>query len=136
MRLSFLVSDEKRSTIVDTVSPLEPVGVEWKTTLLTNVTNGVRLDWSFVNGGDKSVTGRYVAQLDGNKVDGQFTLDQGQSRNFYADFGFKPAADVVRKRMEASITLEVGGRSFEFTRHLEATRDIFLGEKIALSNYD
>jgi len=136
MRLSFLIADEDQSSIIDSVSALEPVGVEWKTDLLTNVTNSVRLDWSFVNGSDKAVTGRYVAQLDGNRTDGQFTLDQGQSKSFYADFGFAPRADVVRQKMEASITLEVGGRSFEFNRHIEATRDLFLTEKVALSNYD
>ena len=136
LRLSYLIADEDQSSIVDAVSPLEPVGVEWKTDLLTNVTNSIRLDWSFVNGSDKAVTGRYVAQLDGNRTDGQFTLDQGQSKSFYADFGFAPRADVVRQKMDASITLEIGGRSFEFTRHIEATRDLFLTEKVALSNYD
>jgi len=136
IRLSFLVADEDQSSIIDSISALEPVSVEWKTDLLTNVTNSVRLDWSFVNGSDKAVTGRYVAQLDGNRTDGQFTLDQGQSKSFYADFGFAPGADVVRQKMEASITLEVGGRSFEFNRHIEATRDLFLTEKVALSNYD
>lgn len=136
MRFSYLVVDEKDSAIMDVVTPLEPVGVEWVTTQLTDVTNALRLDWRFVNGGANAVNGRYRMDLDGKRVDGQFSLDQGETKRFYAEFAFAPDEGVIRQKIPASITLEVGGRSYTFNREIEATRDLFLGEKVALTTLD
>ena len=136
LRISYLVVDEEHSGIVDVVTPLLPVGVEWNTTLLTNVTDQIRVEWTLLNRSAKSQNVRYVMQSGNQKIDGSVQLDQGQSGRRYANLNFKPRQGIIRQKLPVKLSVDVGGRITEFTREIEMTRDLFLGERVALSNED
>lgn len=136
LRLSYLVAEEEHSGIVDVVTPLLPVGISWNTTLLTNVTDQLQIEWTMENKSPKLANVRYQLELGAQKTDGQVALDQGQSSRRFAKFPFNPRPDVVREKIPVKLTLDVDGRTYEFSREIEATRDLFLTERIALSNQD
>jgi lysophospholipase L1-like esterase len=136
LRLSYLVVDEEHSGLVDVVTPLLPIGVEWNTTVLTNVTDQLRIEWTLLNRSAKAQNVRYVIQSGNQKIDGSVQLDQGQSGRRYANINFKPRQGIVRQKLPLKLIVDVGGRTTEFHREIEMTRDLFLGERVALSNAD
>jgi lysophospholipase L1-like esterase len=136
LRLSYLVVDEQQSGLVDLVTPLLPIGVEWNTTLLTNVTDQIRVEWTLVNKSSKAQNVRYKIVSGRQSIDGSVQLDQGQSGRRYANIKFTPRPGVIRQKLPLKLVVDVAGRSTEFAREIEMTRDLFLGERIALSNSD
>ena len=134
LRLSFLAVDEQRSSIVDVVTPLLPIGVEWNTTLLTNVTDQIRIEWTLINRSAKPQNVRYVIQSGNQRLDGSVQLDRGQSGRRYANISFRPRKGVIRQKLPIQLSVDAGGRITDYTREIEMTRDLFLGERVALSN--
>ncbi|MCB1091318.1 MAG: hypothetical protein KDL87_07300, partial [Verrucomicrobiae bacterium] len=137
LRLSYFVIDESGSRLLDLVTRLEPVAVEWVSQTFQDVTNSLRFEWQFLNGVQASARGKYRIGM-GEAVSGwvPFELDPLGSKRFQATFPFKPVEGSARFKMPVFIDIEMGGKTLSFPRELEAIRDISLGQRVALSTYD
>ncbi|NOY01081.1 MAG: hypothetical protein GXP30_15345 [Verrucomicrobia bacterium] len=134
LQFSFLSADADGSRVLDVTPVLEPVAVTWKEGQQVGVKDGVRLDWRFVNGQDRPVKGNYEINLGGRKASGKFEIQAKGQKDFFAEFPINEKDEVVRFKEEVVLRVSVGGKSFVFHREIEATRDLFLGEKMALSH--
>lgn len=134
LRLSYFVVDESGSNLLDVVTRVEPVAVEWISQVFRKVSDGVRFEWQFVNGLAQATRGRYRIGM-GEAVSGwvAFDLDPLGSKRFQASFPFKPVEGAARFKTPVFIDVEVGGKTFSFPRELEAVRDLSLGQRVALS---
>ncbi len=132
--VSFLVADANGSRVLDLAPFLEPVGVTWKEGQRVGVKDGVRLDWRFVNSEKQAVDGSYEIKMGGRKASGKFALPSGSQKDFFAEFPISEKEDVFRFKETVQLTVTVGGRSFVFFREVEATQDLYLGEKVALAH--
>lgn len=129
---SFLMADAKGSRVLDAVPVLEPVAVTWKEGQQLRVKDGIRLDWSFLNGQDKAINGTYEIEMGGKKAAGKFVLESKGKEDFFAEFPINEEEDVVRFKEGVVLRVTVDGKSFVFHREIEAVRDLYLGEKTAL----
>ncbi len=134
LQFSFLSADVGGSRLLDVTPILEPVAVTWKEGQQVGVKDGIRLDWRFVNGQNQPVKGNYEINLGGRKASGKFEIQAKGKKDFFAEFPINEKDDVVRFKEGVVLRVSVGGKSFVFHREVEATRDLFLGEKTALSH--
>ena len=132
--LSYLVADSKGSRVLDVAPLLEPVAVTWKEGQQLGVRDGIRLDWRFVNGRNKPVSGSYDIKMGERKASGKFELKADGVKDFFAEFPINEKDDVLRFKEEVELRVKVGGKEFVFFREVEATRDLYLGEKVAMAH--
>ncbi len=137
LRLSYFIVDESRSRLVDVVTRLDPVAVEWTQQRFDQVTDSVRFEWRFVNGGSDDTSGRYRIGM-GEKAVSKwvpFDLPGLGAKKFEATFPFTPPNGAVRFKTGVFIEIDVDGKQFTFPRELEAVRDVALSQRTALSKY-
>lgn len=132
--VSFLFAEATRSRVVDTSPVLEPIAVTWKEGLQVGVKSGVRLDWQFKNGQKKAVKGTYEIIMGARKAAGNFELKADAQKDFFAEFPINEKAEVNSFKESVQLKVSVGGKSFVFFREVEVVRDLYLGEKVALSH--
>lgn len=137
LRLSYFVVDEAGSRLLDVVSRLEPVSVEWLSQTFQDITDGVRFEWQFSNGAPEAMRGKYRIGM-GEAISGwvPFELDPLGMKKFQATFPFKAPEGAARFKSSVFVDVEVGGKTFTFPRELEASRDVTLGQRIALSDFE
>ncbi len=136
IRFPFILADEKQSCVLTATSPVLPVGVIWQTGLDMTVTDKIRLTWRFVNPGKEPVEGTYRISLGDSNAGGRFSIEPGGDRKFFAEFNFRPEPGMVRQRMPVDLNVETAGRKFDFNRDMEVTKDLVLGEVVALSQFE
>lgn len=132
--LSFLVADAKGSRVLDLAPVLEPVAVTWKEGQSLAVKDGIRLDWRFVNASKQAVSGSYEIRMGERKASGEFDLQGEGQKDFFAEFPIAEKAEVIRFKEAVELQVTVAGKSFVFFREVEATQDLYLGEKVALAH--
>ena len=132
-QFSFLVADSEGSKLLDVTPILEPVAVTWKEGQVVGVKDGIRLDWRFNNAQSQPVKGNYEIKLGARKASGKFEIKSQGQKDFFAEFPISEKEDVMRFKEGVELRVVVGSKSFVFHREIEATRDLYLGEKTALS---
>ena len=137
LRLSYFVVDEDGADLLDAVTRIQPVGAMWTQQRFNEITDSIRIEWRFVNGLNEPIEAKYRIGL-GNAVSDpvDFQLPPLGANIFEARFPFKPPAGAVRLKYPLHLEIEANGVKYSFHRELEAHRDIGLGERIALSQYD
>ncbi len=136
LRLSYFVVDEERSRLMDVVTRLQPVSVEWTQQTFDGLVKDIRFEWRFVNGAAGDTRGRYRIGM-GEAVSGwvSFELPGLGAKKFEATFPFAVPEGAARYKTGVFVEVEVDGKSFVYPRVLEAVRDVGLGQRIALTNY-
>ena len=128
-RFSFFVEDSARSELVDLPLRIGPITAVWKSRQFLNVDNRIRVEWDLVNGTDKPVSGTFQVGY-GNKV-GQptnFSASPLGTKAVFSLFDFVPEPGVDQFQRDIWIQVEVDGVVTRFSREMEATRDLVLGE--------
>lgn len=132
----FVVEDMFRAEFVNLPLRVEPVSLSWKSLGLADVTDQVGLKWELVNGSDQAVSGTYQIGMGRAVSDATpFSLSPLGTRTFGANFDFDPPAGVDQFQEDLWIEVEVDGRRIRFDREMEATRDLALGETMALRSW-
>ena len=136
LRLSYFIVDEQGSRIEDLVTRLAPVSIDWTQQVFQDLSDGVRFEWQFVNGISDTLNAKYRIGM-GEAVSGwvPFNLDGLGAKKFQATFPFTAPKDAVRMKTQVFVEVEVDGKKFTFPRELEATQDVGLGQRIALSKF-
>ncbi|MDF1849413.1 MAG: SGNH/GDSL hydrolase family protein [Verrucomicrobiales bacterium] len=128
-RFSFFVEDSFRSELVDLPLRIGPITAVWKSRQFLNVDDRIRVEWDLVNGTDKPVSGTFQVGY-GDKV-GQptnFSASPLGTKTVFSLFDFVPEADLDQFQRDIWIQVDVGGVVTRFSREMEATRDLVLGE--------
>ncbi len=131
---SFLLADAGSSRVIDTAPVLEPVAVTWNEGIQVGVKSGVRLAWRFNNGQKKTLAGDYEIKMGERKAAGKFQLDANSEKDFFAEFPINEKDEVFSFKETVQLKVRVEGKTFVFFREVEATRDLKLGEKVALAH--
>lgn len=137
LRLSYFIVDEERSRLMDVVTRLAPVSIEWTQQRFDNVKNDLRYEWRFVNGSTDNIAGRYRIGM-GEKAVSKwvpFELPGLGAKKFEATFPFSAPKGAARVKTGMFVEIDVDGKQFTFPRELEAIRDVGLSERVALSRY-
>lgn len=128
-RFSFLVEDSIRSELVDLPLRIGPISPVWKSRQFLNVENRIRVEWDLVNGTDKPVSGTFQVGY-GSKV-GQptsFSASPLGTKTVFSVFDFVPPDGVEQFQRDIWIQVDVDGVVNRFSREMEATRDLAIGE--------
>jgi len=134
-RFSFLLENVYGTEVVELPLRLGPVTALWKSRQFVNVTDRIRIEWDLVNGSDKAISGTFQVGL-GDKV-GQptpFSVSPLGTKAVFSLFDFA-SLDADRFQRDVWIQLEVNGVVTRFSRELEATRDMVLGEEMAMDSW-
>lgn len=132
MRFSFVVEDGSKTEFLE-LPPLlsEPISVNWKTQQAGDFTNQFQVDWEFRNGLSKTLNGTYRIGL-GDTVDApkSFSLDPLGAKSIAIKLPFNPPSNAHCFQRELFLDVEIDGKTYRYSRELEATRDLVLGEKV------
>lgn len=136
LRLSYFVVDEEGSRLMDAVTRLRPLSVEWTQQIFGGLEKDIRYEWRFVNGAAEDTKGRYRIGM-GEAVSGwvPFDLPGLGAKKFEATFPFAVPEGATRFKTSVFVEVEVDGKTFVFPRVLEAVRDIGLGQRTSLAAY-
>ncbi len=133
VRFPFVIEDGYKSEFVDLALRVGPISVTWKSKQYINIANRLRIDWDFANGTDETVSGSYRIGM-GRQSDEAtaFSVAPLGRRSFSAVFPFDPPQGVDRFQSEVFVEVQIGGDRYRFSREMEASRDLALGEKLPM----
>ncbi len=130
---SFVLEDSVGSEIIDIPVRIGPVAATWKSLQFVNVSDKMRVDWDLVNGTDKAITGTFqVGMADTVGQPTEFSISPLGTKTVFSVFDFKAPEGISVFQQDLWIQLEVEGKTVRFSREMEASRDIVLGEDVAL----
>ncbi|MDF1863029.1 MAG: hypothetical protein P1U87_22625, partial [Verrucomicrobiales bacterium] len=135
-RFSFFLENVYSSEVVELPLRIGPVTAVWKSRQFINVTDQIRVEWDLVNGTDKAVSGTFQVGM-GEKV-GQptsFSVSPLGTKSVFSLFDFVALESQSRFQRDIWIQLDVNGTVTRFTREMEATRDLVLGEAMDLASW-
>lgn len=133
VRFSFFVEDTVRSQLIDVPVRLAPVTALWKSRSFVNVSDKMRVEWDLVNGSDKAVSGTFqVGMVDRVGQPTEFSISPLGTKSVFSIFDFEPPEGVYLFQQDLWIQLEVEGRVVRFSREMESSRDLVLGEEVEM----
>jgi hypothetical protein len=135
-RFSFFLENVYSSEVVELPLRIGPVTAVWKSRQFINVTDQLRVEWDLVNGTDKAISGTFQVGM-GEKV-GQptsFSVSPLGTKSVFSLFDFVALESQSRFQRDIWIQLDVNGIVTRFTREMEATRDLVLGEEMELASW-
>lgn len=131
-RFSYLISDDTHTELQDSVTRLDPIAVDWVSKAMTDMTDSVQIQWTFMNGTKEALKGNYTFYFGEEKADGTFELPPVGSAQYYVSFDPKFPEKLLRKKYPVRLEVAVNGQKLVYKRELEATRDIALGQRVSL----
>ncbi|MDA7920909.1 SGNH/GDSL hydrolase family protein [Verrucomicrobiales bacterium] len=131
-RFSFVLEDTIGAELVDLPVRMGPVTAMWKSRHYINVSNKLRIEWDLVSGYDKPVSGTFRVGM-GEKVGPStpFSVSPLGTKTVFSIFDFE-GGNEAQSQNDVWIQVEADGRKVRFTREMEATKDLVLGEPIAM----
>jgi len=132
-RFAFFLEDTIGSEVVDLPLRIGPVTAKWTTRQFVNVSRQMRVEWDLVNGTDKAVSGTFqvgMAERVGQPT--PFSVSPLGSKSVFSLFDFVAPEGVSLFQQDLWIQLDVGGQVVRFSREMEASRDLVLGEEMLL----
>ena len=132
-RFAFFLEDTIGSEVVDLPVRIGPVTARWTTRQFVNVSKQMRVEWDLVNGTDKSVSGTFqVGMADRVGQPTPFSVSPLGNKSVFSLFDFVSPEGVSIFQQDLWIQLEVDGKVVRFSREMEASRDLVLGEEMPL----
>ena len=130
VRFPLLIEDGFRSQFVDVPLRVAPVTINWKSQQYAGIANQIKVDWEFVSGSEKIVKGTYRIGMGGGMDQPRsFTVSPLGRLNATSNLRFRAPKNVDCFQNDIFIELTIAGQTYRFTRELEASRDLVLGEK-------
>ncbi len=135
-RFSFVVEDTVNSELINLPLRIGPVSVAWKSKQYINVSDQLKVVWALMNGSDKTVSGKYrIGMAKSVSTQTSFTLSPLGTKSFDAVFKFVGREEEMQFQEDLWIEVEVDGRITRFSRELEASRDLVLGQQMAMQSW-
>lgn len=132
-RFSFFFEDSVASSVIDLPVRIGPVTALWNTRQFVNVTNELRVEWDLVSGADKALNGTFqVGLADRIGQPTPFSVSPLGSKTVFSVFDFVAPEGITLFQQDLWIQLDVDGKVTRFSREMEASRDLVLGEEIAM----
>ncbi|MBL9158522.1 MAG: SGNH/GDSL hydrolase family protein [Verrucomicrobiales bacterium] len=132
-RFAFFLEDTIGSEIVDLPVRIGPVTAMWKTRQFVNVDKQMRVEWDLVNGLDKAVSGTFqVGMADRVGQPTPFSVSPLGNKTVFSLFEFIAPEGVSLFQQDLWIQLEAEGKVVRFSREMESSRDLVLGEEMPL----
>ncbi len=133
VRFSFFIEDSVRSEVIDLPVRIGPVAAIWKSRSFVNVSDKMRVEWDLVNGTDKAVTGTFqVGMADRVGQPTEFSISPLGTKSVFSIFDFESPEGVFLFQHDLWIQLGVEGKVVRFSREMEASRDLVLGEEVQM----
>lgn len=130
VRFSFFIEDSVRSQLIDVPVRLGPVTAIWKSRSFVNVSDKMRVEWDLVNGSDKAITGTFqVGMADRVGPPTEFSVSPLGTKSVFSVFDFESPEGVFLFQQDLWIQLEVEGKVVRFSREMESSRDLVLGQE-------
>ena len=133
LRFPFIIEDGVKSDFIELPLRVAPVSVTWKSKQYVNITTRMKIDWEFANSSDKVVKGTY--RIGKGAIIGEpqeFSVAPLARKANSAIFPFDSPAGKDRFHEDLFLELNIGGQKYRFSRVIEASRDLALGEKVSL----
>lgn len=135
-RFSFFLEDSIGSQVVDVPVRLGPVSAIWNSRQFVNVSDKMRIEWDLVNGSDKSISGNFqVGMADRIGEPTTFSISPLGTKTVFSLFDFKAPEGVSLFQQDLWIQLDVDGTVVRFSREMEASRDLILGEEMVMKSW-
>jgi len=132
-RFSFFLEDTIRSEIVDVPVRIGPVTALWKNRHFVNVSDKMEVQWDLVNGTDKPISGTFqVGMADRVGAPTPFSVSPLGIKTVFSVFDFAAPADLRLFQQDLWIQIEAEGKAVRFSREMESSRDLVLGEESEL----
>ncbi|MDF1812115.1 MAG: hypothetical protein P1V20_07870, partial [Verrucomicrobiales bacterium] len=127
IRFTFLIEDGVKTEFLDLPLRAEPLSINWKSQQYINITNQIRLEWEFVSGAARPVSGTYRLSMGGgiDKPAAFKIAPLGRQRGA-ANLRFGAPSGVDCFQTDISLEVEIDGHKYRFNREIEATRDLVL----------
>lgn len=133
VRFSFFIEDSVRSEVVDVPVRVGPVAAIWKSRSFVNVSDKMEVEWDLVNGTDKPVNGTFqVGMADRVGQPTGFSIPPLGTKSVFSIFDFESPEGIFLFQQDLWIQLDVGGKVMRFSREMEASRDLVLGQEVQL----
>ncbi len=135
-RFSFFLEDSVDSEVVDLPVRVGPVTALWNSRQFVNVSDQMRVEWDLVNGTDKSLSGTFqvgMAERVGQPT--PFSVSPLGTKTVFSVFDFNAPGDVSIFQQDIWIQIDIEGKVVRFSREMEASRDLVLGEEVAMRSW-
>lgn len=132
-RLSYIMENSVESRLLDLPVRVGPVTPLWKSRQFINVGDRIRIEWDLVNGTDKAISGTFqVGMADRVGEPTNFSVSPLGTKSVFSLFEFKNPAKASQFQQDVWIQIDVDGKIVRFTREMEATKDLVLGEQMTM----
>ncbi len=134
IRFPFIIEDGVMSSFLDLPLMVRPLSVNWNR-IYHNVSNQMRIEWQFVSGMDRAISGTYRLSMGGG-VDKPraFTIQPLELQRMGVNLRFDAPKGTDCFQSDISLEVEIENQKFLFTREMEASRDLVLGEELTLAS--
>ncbi len=135
-RFSFVLEDTVGSQVVDVPVRVGPVSAIWNSRQFVNVSDKMRIEWDLVSGSDKSISGNFqVGMADRIGEPTTFSISPLGTKTVFSLFDFEAPDGVALFQQDLWIQLDVDGKVVRFSREMEASRDLILGEEMQMKSW-
>lgn len=132
-RFAFFLEDSLASEVVDLPVRIGPVTALWNSRQFVNVSDRMRVEWDLVNGTDKALSGTFqVGMADRVGQPTPFSVSPLGTKTVFSIFDFVAPEGVTLFQQDVWIQLDVDGKVVRFSREMESSRDLVLGEEARL----
>lgn len=132
-RFAFFLEDTAASEVVDLPVRIGPVAALWNTRQFVNVSDQMRVEWDLVNGTVRTHSGHFqVGMADRIGQPTPFSVSPLGRKTVFSLFDFVAPEGVSLFQQDLWIQLDVEGKVVRFTREMEASRDLVLGEEVSM----
>ncbi len=131
-----LISDAEKTQLLELRAEKRPVAMVWKTGLQDEVRGIFSVGCTLVNTDESAVKGSYQVTWREQKIDGEFSLDAGQSKAMEFTFTLPSKDSVFRLRNSLNAALSIAGAQYLYKREIEATRNLSLKDKVSMARFD
>lgn len=135
-RFGFVLEDTFSSQLLDVPVRIGPVTAVWKSRQFINVSDKLRVEWDLVNGTDKALSGTFqVGMADKVGQPTSFSVSPLGTKSVFSLFEFDPSDDRAQFQRDIWIQIDVADKVVRFTREMEASRDLVLGQEFPMQSW-
>ncbi|SKB02731.1 hypothetical protein SAMN02745166_03669 [Prosthecobacter debontii] len=128
LRLPVLICSGSTARVETVRARPEPVAVVWGMETLFNQEGSFLVGCQVVNPGTDAVNGTWVAEFEGQKLEGNFELKRDAVTPLNLQFRL-PSAQQASAESPLKLTLQIGSETLVFTRSIVITRNLGLSQE-------
>jgi lysophospholipase L1-like esterase len=135
-RFPMLIADEEETSPALVEAAVMPVVPVWKLGLTDGLKDSFKVDADMHNSSQTSQNGTWEAKWNGQRVAGTFEIAPAGSQAISMSFELPKTTSDFRTRDTLHFVVKCGAATFEFSRRLEATVNLAIGDQVPLVRFD